>query len=100
LYLDAHLISGDKKHADIAHDILRYILRDMRHKDGGFYSAEDADSEGKEGKFYCWTEAELKALLTGAEFLLAKRYYGLTEYGNFEDHSDPEPLKNQNVLSI
>ena len=100
LYLDAHLISGDKKHADVAHDILRYILRDMRHKDGGFYSAEDADSEGKEGKFYCWTEAELKALLTEAEFVLAKRYYGLTEHGNFEDHSDPEPLKNQNVLSI
>ena len=100
LYLDAHLISGDKKHANVAHDILRYILRDMRHKDGGFYSAEDADSEGKEGKFYCWTEAELKALLTEAEFVLAKRYYGLTEHGNFEDHSDPEPLKNQNVLSI
>ena len=76
LYLDAHLISGDKKHADVAHDILRYILRDMRHKDGGFYSAEDADSEGKEGKFYCWTETELKALLTEAEFVLAKRYYG------------------------
>jgi hypothetical protein len=100
LYLDAHLVSGDKKHADVAHDILRYILRDMRHKDGGFYSAEDADSEGKEGKFYCWTEAELKALLTETEFVLAKRYYGLTEQGNFEDHSDPEPLKNQNVLSI
>ena len=100
LYLDAHLVSGDKKHADVAHDILRYVLRDMRHKDGGFYSAEDADSEGKEGKFYCWTEAELKALLAETEFALAKRYYGLTEHGNFEDHSDPEPLKNQNVLSI
>ena len=100
LYLDAHLVSGDKKHSDVAHDILRYVLRDMRHKDGGFYSAEDADSEGKEGKFYCWTEAELKALLTETEFALAKRYYGLTEHGNFEDHSDPEPLKNQNVLSI
>ena len=100
LYLDAHLVSGDKKHADVSHDILRYVLRDMRHKDGGFYSAEDADSEGKEGKFYCWTEAELKALLTETEFALAKRYYGLTEHGNFEDHSDPEPLKNQNILSI
>ena len=100
LYLDAHLVSGDKKHADVSHDILRYVLRDMRHKDGGFYSAEDADSEGKEGKFYCWTEAELKALLTETEFALAKRYYGLTEQGNFEDHSDPEPLKNQNILSI
>ena len=100
LYLDAHLVSGEKKHADVARDILRYILRDMRHKDGGFYSAEDADSEGKEGKFYCWTEAELKTLLTPEEFALAKRRYGITVHGNFEDHSDPEPLKNQNVLSI
>ena len=100
LYLDAYLVSRDKKYAAIAHDILRYILRDMRHKDGGFYSAEDADSEGKEGKFYCWTETELKALLSESEFTLTKRYFGITENGNFEDHSDPEPLKNQNVLSI
>ena len=100
LYLDAHLVSGKQKHAKVAHDILRYILRDMRHKDGGFYSAEDADSEGKEGKFYCWTEAELKSLLTPDEFILIKRRYGITTHGNFEDHSDPEPLKGQNVLSI
>ena len=100
LYLDAHLISGEQRHADVARDILRYILRDMRHKDGGFYSAEDADSEGKEGKFYCWTEAELKVLFTPEEFALAKRRYGITAHGNFEDHSDPDPLKGQNVLSI
>ena len=100
LYLDAHLIGGEQRHANVARDILRYILRDMRHKDGGFYSAEDADSEGKEGKFYCWTEAELKALLTPEEFALAKRRYGVTAHGNFEDHSDPDPLKGQNVLSI
>ena len=83
LYLDAHLISGEKKHADVARDILRYILRDMRHKDGGFYSAEDADSEGKEGKFYCWTEAELKSLLTPDEFALAKtplRHHGPRQF--------------------
>ena len=100
LYLDAHLISGEQRHADVARDILRYILRDMRHKDGGFYSAEDADSEGKEGKFYCWTEAELKVLFTPEEFALAKRRFGITAHGNFEDHSDPDPLKGQNVLSI
>ncbi len=100
LYLDAHLVSGEQRHANVARDILRYILRDMRHKGGGFYSAEDADSEGKEGKFYCWTEAELKALLTPEEFALTKRRYGITAHGNFEDHSDPDPLKGQNVLSI
>ncbi|MEW6303214.1 MAG: thioredoxin domain-containing protein [Verrucomicrobiota bacterium] len=100
LYLDAYLVSGDKRHADVARDIIRYVLRDMTHKDGGFYSAEDADSEGHEGKFYCWTKAELSKLLTNEEFNVAARYFGITEKGNFEDHSHPEPLKNLNVLSI
>ena len=100
LYLDAYLVSGEGRFADVARDIIRYILRDMTHPDGGFYSAEDADSEGKEGKFYCWTRAELSKLLTPEEFNLAVRYFGVTEIGNFIDHSDPNPLPNQNVLSI
>ncbi len=100
LYLDAYLVSGEKKHADIARDIIRYVLRDMTHPEGGFYSAEDADSEGKEGKFYCWTKSELSKLLTNEELKVAVRYFGITEKGNFVDHSDPNPLPNQNVLSI
>jgi uncharacterized protein YyaL (SSP411 family) len=71
----------------------------MTHPDGGFYSAEDADSEGHEGKFYCWTCAELAKLLTPGEFGVATRYFGITEQGNFVDHSHPTPLPNQNVLS-
>ena len=100
LYLDAYLISGQSRHADVARDILRYVLRDMTHPEGGFYSAEDADSEGKEGKFYCWTREDLSALLTPEEFNVAVRYFGMTAAGNFVDHSDPHPLPNQNVLSI
>ncbi len=100
LYLDAWLVSGDARHADTARDIITYVLRDMTHPEGGFYSAEDADSEGKEGKFYCWTRAELAKLLTPEEFNVAVRYFGVTEQGNFVDHSDPDPLPNQNVLSI
>ncbi len=84
----------------MARDIIRYVLRDMTHPDGGFYSAEDADSEGKEGKFYCWTTTELKKLLTAEEFDVATNYFGVTEKGNFVDHSDPDPLPDQNVLSI
>ena len=100
LYLDAYLISGDARYADVVRDVLRYVLRDMTHPEGGFYSAEDADSEGKEGKFYAWTTTELKQLLTAEEFDVATNYFGVTPQGNFVDHSDPNPLPNQNVLSI
>ena len=100
LYLDAFLVSGRKEFADVARDIIRYVLRDMTHPEGGFYSAEDADSEGKEGKFYCWTREELSKLLTPDEFKVAVRYFGVTEKGNFVDHSDPNPLPHQNVLSV
>jgi hypothetical protein len=100
LYLDAFLASGDQQHADTARDILDYILRDMTHPAGGFYSAEDADSEGHEGKFYCWTTAELSRLLTNEEFNVAVRHFGITAAGNFIDHSHPAPLTGQNVLSL
>jgi uncharacterized protein YyaL (SSP411 family) len=99
LYLDAYLVSGDTRHADTARDILDYVLRDMTAPGGGFYSAEDADSEGHEGKFYCWTHAELSNLLTVEEFNVAVRYFGVTKQGNFVDHSHPTPLGGQNVLS-
>src|SRR5947208_719518 len=100
LYLDAYLVSGDEHHAAVVRDILGYILRDMTHPEGGFYSAEDADSEGHEGKFYCWTRAELSSLLSPEEFNVAIHHFGITEAGNFVDHSHPQPLPGQNILSI
>ena len=92
LYLDAFLVSGDARHAEVARDILDYVLRDMTHPGGGFYSAEDADSEGHEGKFYCWTKDELSRLLTVDEFNVAAKFFGITKEGNFIDHSHPQPL--------
>ncbi len=100
LYLDAGLVSGESKHFETAKDVLRYVLRDLTHAKGGFYSAEDADSEGKEGKFYCWTKKELTQLLKEDEFKVVVKYFGITTEGNFLDHSDPQPLPNQNILSI
>src|SRR5215469_3907634 len=100
LYLDAFLVSGNDCHAIVARDILDYVLRDMTHPEGGFYSAEDADSEGHEGKFYCWTRAELEKLLSPEEFKVAVQFFGVTEQGNFVDHSHPQPLAGQNVLSV
>jgi uncharacterized protein YyaL (SSP411 family) len=100
LYLDCYLVSGEAAYADVARGIVRYLLRDMRHAEGGFYSAEDADSEGKEGKFYCWTLEEMRGLLTADELEVAVRAFGVTAHGNFLDHSDPQPLPDQNVLSV
>src|SRR5215471_17353235 len=100
LYLDAYLVSGEQRYAEVARDIIDYVRRDMTHPQGGFYSAEDADSEGHEGKFYCWTREELAKLLTPEEFKVVVRYFGITEAGNFIDHSHPTPLQNQNVLSV
>ncbi len=106
LYLDAHLVSQSEISnyksqifAETARDILDYVLRDMTHPDGGFYSAEDADSEGHEGKFYCWTWDELSKLLSPEEFSVSVSYFGITKEGNFVDHSHPQPLRGQNVLS-
>ena len=100
LYLDAFLISDDARHADTARDILDYVMRDMTHPGGGFFCAEDADSEGHEGKFYCWTKEELSKLLTVEEFNVAAKYFGVTAEGNFVDHSHPTPLAGQNILSV
>jgi uncharacterized protein len=100
LYLDAYLVSGDVRHATVVRGILDYVLRDMTHPGGGFYSAEDADSEGHEGKFYCWTIDELSRLLLPEEFKVAARHFGVTREGNFIDHSHPAPLPNQTVLSV
>jgi uncharacterized protein YyaL (SSP411 family) len=100
LFLDAFLVNGDTRHADTVRDILDYVLRDMTHPAGGFYSAEDADSEGHEGKFYCWTKVELSQLLSVEEYNVVAGYFGITAEGNFVDHSHPAPLPGQNVLSI
>ncbi|OGV42690.1 MAG: hypothetical protein A2X46_05335 [Lentisphaerae bacterium GWF2_57_35] len=100
LYLDAFQASGKAAYAKIARSMVEYVLRDMTHEAGGFFSAEDADSEGKEGRFYCWTEKEMADVLPPQEFELAKRYFDLTEAGNFVDHSDPNPLLGLNVLHV
>jgi hypothetical protein len=82
-YLDAHLRSGDADHAEVARETLDYLLREMRDPRGGFWSSQDADSEGVEGRFFVWQEAEFDRLL-GADSALAKRHFGVTTAGNWE----------------
>ncbi|MCX7722951.1 MAG: thioredoxin domain-containing protein [Verrucomicrobiae bacterium] len=102
VYLDAHLLARAQtdRFADVARAILDYVLRDMTHPEGGFYSAEDAESEGHEGKFYCWTRAELRKLLTPEEFEVVESYFGITDEGNFIELGHPSPLPGQNVLGV
>jgi len=86
LYTDAFRAFGEHLHRDTAHAIGWYLLGEMQSPGGGFYSAQDADSEGEEGKYFVFTEAEVKAIL--AEDALATatalRYFGITQDGNFE----------------
>ncbi|MBX3471455.1 MAG: thioredoxin domain-containing protein [Planctomycetes bacterium] len=82
--VEAHLVTGDQAYAQVARETIDFVLRDMTTADGAFTSAWDADSEGVEGKFYVWTEAELKALL-GDDFAAFARVHGVTAHGNHEE---------------
>src|ERR687893_1073146 len=84
LYLEAYEAKGDGFYRRIAEETLDYVMREMTDPEGGFYSAEDADSEGVEGKFYVWTPEEIEATLEPEDARLAERFWDVTERGNFE----------------
>ncbi|MBB6096944.1 hypothetical protein HNR42_000356 [Deinobacterium chartae] len=88
-YLHAYQLSGRADFLRVVRDTLAYLEREMRSPEGGFYSAQDADSEGIEGKFYVWTPQELRAAL-GEDAPLAEAYFGVSEAGNFSDPHHPE----------
>jgi uncharacterized protein YyaL (SSP411 family) len=83
LYLHAWQITGNPLYRRITEETLDYVVREMTDAGGGFYSAQDADSEGVEGKFFVWTPGELQAIL-GEDADLITGYYGVTARGNFE----------------
>lgn len=83
VYLDAYQITKNELYRRIASETLDYVLREMHRPGGGFYSTQDADSEGEEGKYYVWELDEIKDAL-GDEAEAFARYYGVTESGNFE----------------
>jgi uncharacterized protein YyaL (SSP411 family) len=83
LYLRAWQTFGDAEQLRTATETLDYLIRDMRHPEGGFYAAEDADSEGVEGKFYVWTWDDFAEAL-GADVSTGAAVYGATPSGNFE----------------
>ncbi len=86
-YLEAHQVTGEAFYRDTAREILTYVRRDMTSPGGGFYSAEDADSEGEEGKFYVWTPDEIAAVLGAEDGALFSRVFSITPDGNFTDEA-------------
>jgi uncharacterized protein YyaL (SSP411 family) len=88
LYLHAWLATGEGEYRRVTEETLDYVLREMTHPAGGFYSAQDADSEGVEGKFFVWSPEEIRRVLgddTLARTALA--YWGVDDGPNFEGHS-------------
>jgi uncharacterized protein YyaL (SSP411 family) len=93
-YLHGHLVTGDERYRAVVEDIIGYVLRDLTDAAGGFYAAEDADSEGIEGKFYLWSLDEIREVC-GPDADEVVRYYGVTANGNFVD---PHTQYRGNIL--
>jgi len=91
LYLDTYQVTGNELYRQVATETLDYVRREMTDPSGGFYSSQDADSEGEEGKFFVWTPAEVEALLGPEDASLFCRYFDISSSGNFE---------GQNILHI
>ena len=85
-YLDGYRITGKPLYKRITEEILDFVVREMRDPGGGFYSTQDADSEGVEGKFYVWDLAEFESV-AGDDAELLARYFNVTDYGNREHHN-------------
>ena len=84
-YTEAYQATGEEEYAKTAREIFTYVLRDMTAPEGGFYSAEDADSEGEEGKFYLWTGENIREVLAGEDADLTAKVFSIEEEGNFAE---------------
>ncbi len=89
-YIEAYQATGREEFGDTARGVFEYVLRDMRSPGGGFYSAEDADSEGVEGRFYLWRREEILSALGSEEGELFIKAYRVEEDGNFTDETGGE----------
>ena len=96
VYTHAHQLTGSARYRRVVEDTVTYVLRDLRHPEGGFFSAEDADSEGVEGKFYLWSIDEVREVC-GDDADEVIRYFGMTERGNFVD---PHTQYSGNILHV
>ena len=99
IYVDAWRAFGDDRYRTVAEETCAYVLREMTGPEGGFFSAQDADSEGEEGKFYVWTPAEIDAALAPEEADLVKHHFGVTDACNFEGKNILSRIRNGDDLA-
>ncbi len=97
-YTEAYQITGNELYRRIVEKTLEYIRREMTSPEGGFYSAQDADSEGEEGKYYTFTQPEIMEVLGAESGRLFCEGYGITVKGNFEGKSIPNRIGKENAL--
>jgi len=95
-YLHGYLVTGAELYRRVVEDTIGYVLRDLHHPAGGFFAAEDADSEGVEGKFYCWSLSEIREVC-GSDAGEVIACFGVTENGNF---ADPHTGFTGNILHV
>lgn len=99
VFTEAYQATGKKEYEDTARQIFTYVMRDMTSPEGGFYSAEDADSEGEEGKFYVWTEDEIIGVLGKDDAELIIKTYNVEGSGNFGEEASGEKT-GSNILYL
>jgi uncharacterized protein len=93
-YLHGYQATGDEHLRRVVEEILAYVTREMSSPDGGFYSAQDADSEGEEGRFYVWSAAEVDEVLGPEDGPIFRRYYDITDGGNWEGRNIPRVVED------
>lgn len=98
-YTEAYQATGKEEYGRTAHEIFAYVLRDMTAPEGGFYSAEDADSEGEEGRFYLWTHEEIQQVLQSEKADLIAKVFNIEQNGNFLEQATGKRT-GRNILHL
>jgi uncharacterized protein len=92
IYTQVYCVTGEPLFKQVVDETMNYLMREMLHAEGGFYSTQDADSEGEEGKFFVWTEAEITRILGEKASEIFCRIYDASEEGNFEGKNILHPI--------
>ena len=92
IYAQVYCVTGEPLFKQVVDETMTYLMREMLHTEGGFYSTQDADSEGEEGKFFVWTEEEISQILGEESSEIFCRIYDVSEEGNFEEKNILHPI--------